>query len=104
MNNYVLDFGAFAFENWWQVGFAACALILFVLLNVVPFVCLFVKSIISRDAGADEAILACASLIPVIGMVAGMVLWDKNKIVNAVVLILMFAALACFVGNVLCLY
>ena len=104
MNNYVLDFGAFAFENWWQVGFAACALILFVLLNVMPFVCLFVKSIISRDEGVDEVMLACASLIPVIGMVAGMAFWDKNKIVNAAVFILMFAALACFVGNVLCLY
>jgi uncharacterized membrane protein YoaK (UPF0700 family) len=104
MNNYVLDFGSFAFENWWQVGFAASAFILFVLLNVIPFVCLVVKSISSNDDCFDECMLACASLIPFIGMIAGIIFWDKNKTVNAAVFVLMFAALACLVGSALCLY
>ena len=50
MENYVLDFGSFAFENWWQVGIAASAVLLYVLYGVIPFVCLAVRSIFNRDA------------------------------------------------------
>ena len=31
MENYVLDFGGFVFENWWQVGLAASVVLLYVL-------------------------------------------------------------------------
>lgn len=104
MNNYVLDFGTFAFDNWWQVWLAVSALVLVVLLNVIPFVCLLVKSIMNHDADIDDVMLACTSLIPLIGMIAGAIFWDKNKTVTTAVFILMFVSLACFIGNALCMY
>ena len=79
MENYVLDFGGFAFENWWQVGSAASAVLLYVLYGVIPFVCFAVRSILDRDAEYQEAILASVALIPCFGIIAGAIFWEKNE-------------------------
>jgi len=79
MEKYVLDFGSFAFENWWQLGLAASAVLLYVLYGVIPFVCLAVRSIFNRDAEYQEAMLASCALIPFIGIMAGAIFWEKNE-------------------------
>ena len=79
MENYVLDFGSFAFENWWQVGLGASVVLLYVLYGVIPFVCFAVRSIFNRYAEYQEAMLASCALIPFIGIIAGAIFWEKNE-------------------------
>lgn len=79
MESYVLNLGSFAFENWWQVGLAASAVILYVLYGVIPSVCLAARSILNREAEYQEAMLASCALIPFIGIIAGVIFWEKNE-------------------------
>ena len=102
MENYVLDFGNFAFENWWQVGLAASAVLLYVLYGVIPFVCLAVRSIFNRDAGYQEAMLASFALIPFIGIIAGAIFWEKYETMLKVGALLICLFCISFWGYILC--
>ena len=101
MGNYVLDFGSFAFENWWQVALAASAVLLYVLYGVIPFVCLAVRSIFNRDADYQEAMLASCALIPFIGVIAGAIFWDKNEAMLKVGVLLISVTCISFWGYML---
>lgn len=102
MENYVLDLGSFAFENWWQVVLAASTVLLYVLYGVIPFVCLAVRSIFNRDADYQEAMLASCALIPFIGIMAGAIFWEKNETMLKVGALLICVFCISFWGFVLC--
>lgn len=102
MENYVLDLGSFAFENWWQVGLAASVVLLYVLYGVIPFVCLAVRSIFNRDADYQEAMLASCALIPFIGIIVRAIFWDKNEVMLKVGALLISVICISFWGYILC--
>ena len=102
MGNYVLDLGSFAFENWWQVGLAASAGLLYVLYGVMPFVCFAVRSIFNRDAEYQEAMLVSCALIPFIGIIAGAIFWEKNEAMLKVGVLLIYLSCISFWGDILC--
>lgn len=102
MENYVLDLGSFAFENWWQVGLAASAVLLYVLYGVIPFVYLAIPSIFKREAEYGDVIIASCALIPFIGVIAGALVWGENKIMLTVGALLIIIISINFWGCILC--
>ena len=102
MGNYVLDLGSFAFENQWQVGLAASAVLLYVLYGVIPSVCLTYKFLFNSYADYSEGIVASAALIPIFGTIVGIIFWEENKTMTAIGGILTCSLVACFLGCILC--
>lgn len=102
MESYVLNLGSFAFENWWQVGLAASALLLYVLYNAIPFACLSYKAIFNTYTDYTEGMVASASLIPVVGTMVGIIFWEENKTMTAIGVMLTCPLVVCFFGCILC--
>lgn len=49
MNDYVLDLGFIAFQNWWSVAIALIFLVLYVIANIIPACVVLYCGLKNRD-------------------------------------------------------
>lgn len=82
MNNYVLDLGFVAFENWWQFGAGAILTNMYLTANVVPAFIMLYAGLKNKDYW-NVPLVFTLYLIPLIGSLFGMYMmkdlcgWDK---------------------------
>lgn len=96
--NYVLDLGFVAFESWWQVSAAASVFALYIIFNVIPAVMMFFACITDKDTLLEMPLTVLLILIPILGSIMGAVVWNEDKRVERIALLLTYLFIISVIG------
>lgn len=98
MNDYVLDLGFIAFQNWWSVAIALIFLVLYVIANIIPACVVLYCGLKDRDFWYTP-MMFIFMLIPFMGSLFGLyTMWDESERMTKFVLLLVYALIVCVIG------
>ena len=100
MNDYALDLGFIAFQNWWAVAIVLIFLILYIITNVIS-ACIVLYCGLKEREFWYMPMMFIFMLIPFMGSLFGLhTMWDESERMTKFVLLLTYALIVCVIGAV----